>query len=112
MSKQELSSRKSQSQALNQESFRQPEFDYIDMPTEMQETVIEICEDSLRLLSKGDKKYYFECAEVIKKGLETKLGGCWNVVVGRGFGCYFNYEAGHCLQFWVNQHCFLVYKHG
>ena len=95
-----------------QEDYNEPVYDYLDMPKEHAEFIIETCESVLRMLNNGEKKFYFECAEHIKRTLDEKFGGCYNVVVGRDFGAYFHYEAGACLQAWINQHCFLVFKHG
>lgn len=94
------------------EEFKPPMIDYVDMPKEMQEFVIEQCEEVLRMFNKCEKKYYYECAEAIKKIIEERYRGCYHVIVGRDFGSYFNYEVGNCIQFWITQHCFLIFKHG
>jgi len=94
------------------EEFKHPVIDYADMPKEMQEFVIEQSEEVLRSLNKGEKKFYFECADAIKKIIEEKYKGSYHVIVGRDFGSFFSYEVGNCMQFWVAQHCFLIFKHG
>jgi dynein light chain LC8-type len=94
------------------EEFKPPVIDYADMAREMQEYVIEQCEEVLRMFNNGEKKHYYECAEAIKKILDDKYSGSFHVVMGRDFGSYFNYEVGNCIQFWIMQHCFLIFKHG
>ena len=94
------------------EEFKPAIIDYVDMPREMQDFVIEQCEEVLRMLNKSEKKYYYECAETIKKIIEERYRGSYHVIVGRDFVSYFNYEVGNCIQFWITQHCFLIYKHG
>lgn len=106
------SSQKTASVAVNKENFRPPVYDYLDMPHEHVEFIVETCENVLRMLIKGEKKFYFECAEQVKKALDEQFGPSYHVIVGRDFGSFFDYEAGFCLQMWINQHCFLIFKHG
>lgn len=56
--------------AAKQESFMPAVIDYADMPIEAKGFAIETAENVLRMLSKGEKKYYFECARVIKETME------------------------------------------
>lgn len=106
------SSQKGPGLLAKDDNFRPPVYDYLDIPREKKDFIIEICETALRLLNNNDKKFYYECAEFIKKQVEEKFGGSFHVIVGRDFGAFFTYEAQHCVQFWINQHCFLVFKHG
>lgn len=94
------------------EPLKSPMIDYADMPKTLQDSVIETCENAVRQLKKGEKKHYYKCAKFIKKTLEDRHRGAFHVIMGKDFGSYFNYEAGNCIQFWVNEFCFLIFKHG
>ena len=97
---------------IKQEVFRPPVIDYLDMPREKMDFIVEVCENVLRMYNNREKNFYFECAEEIKKALDENYGQTYHVVVGKDFGSFFEYETGVCLQMWIDQHCFLVFKHG
>ena len=61
---------------------------------------------------KGEKRYFKDLAEFIKKGFDEKFGPTWHVIVGLNFGFSVSYEAKHFVHFWINQVGFLVYKFG
>ena len=107
-----MSGSKGAAAPTKQENFRPPVYDYVDMPQEHLEFIIETCENVLRMLNKGEKKFYYECAEAIKRAMDEQFGPSYHVIVGRDFGSFFDYEAGYCVQLWINQHCFLIFKHG
>lgn len=88
-------------------------FDYLDMTTPMKDFVVDHCTTALySFLNKGEKKYLYEIAEEVKKALDAEFRGAFHVIVGTDFGSFFSYEQRHCAQFWLNQYCFLVFKHG
>ncbi|CAG9335015.1 unnamed protein product [Blepharisma stoltei] len=94
------------------EPLKPPTIDYIDMPKTLYDSAREACENAVRQLKKGEKKHYYKCAKIIKKTLEERHRGSYHVIMGKDFGSFFSYEAGNCVQFWINEYCFLIFKHG
>jgi dynein light chain LC8-type len=94
------------------EEFKPPVIDYVDMPKEMQDFIIEKCEEVLSDYIHGEKRFFYECAESIKKSIEQKYKGSFHVIVGRDFGSFFSYEVSNCIQFWLAHFCVLIFKHG
>ncbi|CAG9312146.1 unnamed protein product [Blepharisma stoltei] len=94
------------------EPLKPPVIDYIDMPKALYESAKEVCESAVRQLKKGEKKHFYKCAKQIKKILEERNRGSYHVIIGKDFGSFFSYEAGNCVQLWVNDICFLIFKHG
>jgi len=90
-----------------------PVIDYVDMSRVLTEFVLEHSNTALySFLNKGEKKYMYEIAEEVKKALDAEFKGAFHVIVGLDFGSYFSYEHKNCIQFWLNQFCFLIFKHG
>jgi dynein light chain LC8-type len=69
---------------------------------------------------KGEKRYFKDLAEFIKKAFDEKFQGTWHVIVGilthltqgLNFGAYVSYESKCFIHFWINQIGFLIYKFG
>mmetsp|Transcript_27326 Transcript_27326/g.49153 ORF Transcript_27326/g.49153 Transcript_27326/m.49153 type:complete len:118 (-) Transcript_27326:1352-1705(-) len=95
-----------------EQNFRPPVIEFTDMRTQMQEFAVEQAKQTIALYIKGDRKNFCEIAEMIKAAFEEQYGGAFHVVVGRNFGCYFSFEQQTCIMFWLNEFCFLIYKHG
>ena len=65
---------------------------------------------------KGEKRYFKDLAEFIKKGFDEKFGQTWHVIVGKNsssffeniiilglnFGAYVSYESKCFIHFWIN----------
>ncbi|EGR27857.1 hypothetical protein IMG5_187620 [Ichthyophthirius multifiliis] len=85
---------------------------FADMNTEMKEFAFEKAELAIKLVYKGDLKYYKDVAQSLKEQFDEKFGGTWHVVVGRHFGSFVTYESKCVIQFWINQFSFFIYKFG
>jgi dynein light chain LC8-type len=93
-------------------TFRPAVIEFTDMRVPMQEFAVETAKFSITQYLKGDRKNFFEVAEMIKVAFEEQYGGAFHVVVGRSYGSYFSYEALTCMMFWLNEFSFLIFKHG
>ena len=74
---------------------------------------------ALRALAKGEKKYFKDVAEAMKRDLDEKAGegdeafaGTWHCVVGKSFGSFCTHEAAGILQFYLGAVAFLAFRHG
>lgn len=103
---------KRQANIGKQESSPSPVVLYLDIPKSIQDFIVEQSDIVLRQFNKGEKKYFSECAESIKKLLDETYGGSYHVIIGKDFGSFFNYEVGHCFQFMLGAITFLIFKHG
>jgi len=90
----------------------QPVVIYEDMKAEMKEFAFEIADQVVRMLYKGDKKFFKDAAEYIKKEFDARFKSSWHVIVGRNFGSFVTYEQKSMILFWINQFGFLIFKHG
>ena len=61
---------------------------------------------------KGEKRYFKDVAEFIKRQFDERFKGSWHVIVGKNFGSHFSFEAKSAIQFWINHIVFLIYKFG
>jgi dynein light chain LC8-type len=61
---------------------------------------------------KGEKRYFKDLAEFIKKAFDEKFGGTWHVIVGLNFGAFVSYETKCFIHFFVNQIGFMIFKFG
>ena len=71
------------------------------------------------LTASGEKKYFKDVAEAIKRDLDAKgsedggaFSGSWHCVVGKSFGSYCTHESAGILQFYLGSVAVLVFKHG
>jgi len=42
---------------------------------------------------KGEKRYFKDVAEFIKRQFDERFKGSWHVIVGKNFGSHFSFEA-------------------
>lgn len=103
---------KRQANVGKQETSQAPVVTYLDISKPIQDFIVEQADILLRQFSKGEKKYFSECAESLKRLLDETYGGSYHVIIGKDFGSYFNYEVGHCFQFMLGAVTFLIFKHG
>ena len=58
---------------------------------------------------KGEKRYFKDLAEFVKKSFDEKFQGTWHVIVGKtylnlglNFGAYVSFESKCFIHFWIN----------
>ena len=88
-----------------------PVIDYIDLPDKEKEFAFEYAEMNIPDLLQSKAEFY-EVAQIMKEAFDEEFGACYHVCVGKDFGSYFSYEVNKCIQFWIGEFCFLIYKHG
>ena len=76
-----------------------------DISPEMEAEIIAISKYALEKMHTTQ-----EIASHLKDELNRKYNGNWHCFVGRNFGSYCTYEAGHYIYFYIGQYGFLMFK--
>ena len=85
---------------------------YNELAKENEKFIVQTANSTLKAFFKGEKNYYHEIAEMIKKEIDEHLGGTWHVFVGKSFGSFVTHETKNICYFFIGQVGFLIFKHG
>mmetsp|Transcript_21457 Transcript_21457/g.35918 ORF Transcript_21457/g.35918 Transcript_21457/m.35918 type:complete len:100 (-) Transcript_21457:1207-1506(-) len=86
---------------------------YTEMSVADQALTIEIATNALKTQDKSEQPvYHKDIAEIIKKELDTKKGGTWNVIVGVSFGSFVSHETKTMCHFFIGNVAFMIWRHG